>query len=290
MKTAFVTDSAACFNMDYFAAENIFSLPLQISVNDKNYFDLEQLSVAEALAFMKEDAWMTTSQPALGLIDALFDKLKEEGFERVVAVPITSGISGTINAMYVAGQNAGIPVTCIDCYTTAYYQKEIVEYLSRCEKAGMDLDAEIAYVKSEIASDTCNTFVIPRDLKTIRRSGRLTPAAYHIANLLGIKPLLAINHRSNGRIDILQKVRTFPRTLQRALEVMQQEIDPSRHYLIAVTHIDNFADAEIFADKVRRIFPNAEVFTAPLCTPVAVHVGIGGICIQYFPRFNKNED
>ena len=87
MKIAYVTDSGTGFSIDEMAKEQIFSLPLQISVNGKNYFDLEQISVGDVINYLKEDAAMATSQPAIGLIENLFDKLKSEGFDKVIGQP-----------------------------------------------------------------------------------------------------------------------------------------------------------------------------------------------------------
>ena len=40
MKTAYITDSGTGYSMDFMAKKGIFSLPLQIEINGKNYFDL----------------------------------------------------------------------------------------------------------------------------------------------------------------------------------------------------------------------------------------------------------
>ena len=282
MKIAYITDSGTGLSIDEMAKKQIFSLPLQISVNGKNYFDLEQISVADVINNLKLDANMTTSLPSLGLIEDLFDKLKEEGFEKVIAVPICSGLSGTMNALYLAAQNHAMPITCIDTYVTAYVEEYCIEYL---RKRITDENVEETQVIREVNEiiDSCDTLLIPTDLKHLSKSGRLTPIAYRIASLLNIKPILRISKETNGKIDVIDKVRTFKRALQKALNIMLERID-SEDYIIHIVHVDAYGDALTFKEAVAKAFPNNEITIDALCSPVAIHTGLGCIAIQYYKK------
>lgn len=282
MKIAYITDSGTGSSIDEMAKKQIFSLPLQISVNGKNYFDLEQISVADVINNLKLDVNMTTSLPSLGLIEDLFDKLKEEGFEKVIAVPICSGLSGTMNALYLAAQNHTMPITCIDTYVTAYVEEYCIEYL---RKRITDENVEEAQTIREVNEiiDSCDTLLIPTDLKHLSKSGRLTPIAYRIASLLNIKPILRISKETNGKIDVIDKVRTFKRALQKALNIMLERID-SEDYIIHIVHVDAYGDALTFKEAVAKAFPNNEITIDALCSPVAIHTGLGCIAIQYYKK------
>lgn len=282
MKIAYITDSGTGLSIDEMAKKQIFSLPLQISVNGKNYFDLEQISVADVINNLKLDANMTTSLPSLGLIEDLFDKLKEEGFEKVIAVPICSGLSGTMNALYLAAQNHAMPITCIDTYVTAYVEEYCIEYL---RKRITDENVEETQAIKEVNEiiDSCDTLLIPTDLKHLSKSGRLTPIAYRIASLLNIKPILRISKETNGKIDVIDKVRTFKRALQKALNIMLERID-SEDYIIHIVHVDAYGDALTFKEAVAKAFPNNEITIDALCSPVAIHTGLGCIAIQYYKK------
>lgn len=282
MKIAYITDSGTGLSIDEMAKKQIFSLPLQISVNGKNYFDLEQISVADVINNLKLDANMTTSLPSLGLIEDLFDKLKEEGFEKVIAVPICSGLSGTMNALYLAAQNHAMPITCIDTYVTAYVEEYCIEYL---RKRITDENVEETQAIKEVNEiiDSCDTLLIPTDLKHLSKSGRLTPIAYRIASLLNIKSILRISKETNGKIDVIDKVRTFKRALQKALNIMLERID-SEDYIIHIVHVDAYGDALTFKEAVAKAFPNNEITIDALCSPVAIHTGLGCIAIQYYKK------
>ena len=99
MKVAFVTDSGTGKSIHEYAEQGIISLPLQISVDDTTYQDMETLNRNDCIRLMKEGKVLTTSQPSAGIIEECFDSLKAQGVELIIAVPICNGLSGTISTM-----------------------------------------------------------------------------------------------------------------------------------------------------------------------------------------------
>ena len=108
MKIAFVTDSGTGKSVGELAQAEIYSVPLQVSCDNKNYQDLEELGIDEIYALMKDGKMLSTSLPSLGKIEELFQGLKQQGYDMIFAVPICSGLSGTINAMEMIAQQQGI--------------------------------------------------------------------------------------------------------------------------------------------------------------------------------------
>lgn len=79
MKVAFVTDSGTGKSIHEYAEQGIISLPLQISVDDKTYQDMETLNRNDCIRLMKEEKVLTTSQPSAGIIEECFESLKDQG-------------------------------------------------------------------------------------------------------------------------------------------------------------------------------------------------------------------
>ena len=285
MKIAYVTDSGCGRSIDEMAKDQIFSLPLQIAIDNKNFFDIEQVSIGDVIKALKEDRELSSSLPALGLIDSLFKKLKEEGFEKVIAVPICKGLSGTMNALYMTGDEYDLPVSCIDTYVTAVVEEYLIKYL-KTAISDKGLNEKEALENAKRVVDSCNTLLIPANLKHLTKSGRLTTTAARIGDFFKIKPILKINKDTDGKIDVIDKVRTFPKALDKALAIMQNEITNDR-YVIYIAHVDAYGDAEIFKDKVQKVLPDNEIHIIPLCSPVALHTGLGCIAIQYFERLTE---
>lgn len=279
MKIAFVTDSGCGKTIEELQQDGIYSVPLQVSYDNKNFQDLVDLSIDDVYKLMEEGKMLSTSLPSLGKIEELFTALKEQGYDMIFAVPICSGLSGTINAMQLSAETIGIAFDYVDCYVTAVVQEYMIKQAKRLFEEGKSLD-EIKVILNDIAAST-NTVLLPNDLQHLKRGGRLTPLAATLGGLLKIKPILKINKETNGRIDVMDKVRTMHKAMDVVINNMKNEIKDD-HYMITVAHADDLEEANYYMDKVKAAFPNATHQIIKLVSVVGVHTGRGCQAIQYF--------
>ena len=77
MKVAFVTDSGTGKTVSELKQDGIFSVPLQVSYDNTNYQDLEELGIEEMYRLMRDGVMLSTSLPSLGKIEALFEHLNK---------------------------------------------------------------------------------------------------------------------------------------------------------------------------------------------------------------------
>ena len=138
-------------------------------------------------------------------------------------------------------------------------------------------------IKKIIDEENPDFIVIPGDLMHLARSGRLTASAARMATLLRITPILHLNRETAGKIDTYDKVISMRRAMKRVLEHMKEaNLDENWH--LTITHVNAIDLAETFYHQAQEMFPKAEMEILPLCSPVAVHVGIGSLCLQYFRK------
>lgn len=283
MKTAFVTDSGTGKTVAQLEESGIFSIPLQVSYDNTNYQDLEELSLERMYELMKEGVMLSTSLPSLGKIEALFEQLKRQGYERIFAVPICSGLSGTLNAMEMCARTVGLAFEYIDCHVTAVVQ----EYLVKKAKELYEQGVSIQEIKDKLQAviDTTNTYVLPNDLQHLKRGGRLTPLAATLGGLLKIKPILKINQDTQGKIDVVDKVRTMHKAMDKVIERMKEE-GVDENYIITIADADDREEALHYKEKVEAVFPNAQIQIITLVSVVGVHTGRGCQAIQYFRKID----
>jgi len=281
MKIAYITDSACGKSIDELAKEQIFSLPLQISDGEKTYFDIEQLTIDENLDLLNQKKIMKTSLPSLGLIEELISSIKDKGFDRIIAVPICRGLSGTSNAIEMTCRDHSIPLKIVDTYTTDAVQLYLIRYIKRCFEDG--LNENLIFENVDKIINSTQTLILPDDMQHLKRGGRLTPVAATVASLLKITPILEINKKTNGKIDVLDKVRTFNKAIDKTID---KAIIPfiKSNYAITVTHVGCLDKAEIVVAKIRAKLPNIEIKIEKLVTPVSCHTGLNAIAIQYFMK------
>lgn len=285
MKIAYVTDSGTGKSISENAANGIVSLPLQISDEKITYQDLETLSVEKMISLLREGHAFTTSQPSYGLIEECFESLKKQGVELIIAVPICNGLSGTISTMTSVAASLDMKIICIDCYVTAVVEEYLIRTVRKCKEKQMS-DLSIHVLTDKII-DSTNTLIIPENLDQLIRGGRLTPLAAKLGKLLKIAPVLQINKKTSGRIDTLQKVRTFRKALIKAMDQMEADhVGEEKDWKVAIAHVDNESTANELKKEMCERFPAADIEVIPLCSPVAAHTGLGSICIQYFRKYD----
>lgn len=281
MKTAFVCDSGTGKSIKDMEAQGCFSVPLQVNYDNISKPDIEEISIEEVYSLMKQGKQIRTSLASLGDIETLFTRLKNDGYERVFAVPICGGLSGTINAMKVAAEDVGIAFEYYDCHVTAVVEEYMVVRAKQLYSEGKTID----FIKEHLnkVCETTNTLLVPNDLQHLKRGGRLTPLAATVGGLLKIKPILAINKKTEGRIDVVNKVRTMSKALDCTVEILKKDIpNNGAGYLITVAHVCCEEAGQSLIEKYQNIFPLARFNLIDLVSVVGVHTGLGCLAVQYF--------
>lgn len=281
MRVAVVTDSGSGITKSQAENTGIFVLPLQLTIDGKSYLEGETIQADEVYEFVKQNCVVKTSMPPLGRIETLFEQLKQDGYDRVFAVPICSGLSGTISAMVAAAARLELPFDFIDCFSTFSNQL----YLVQQAKLLLDDNKTVEEVKQilQSAADDSITIIVPNDLKHLSRGGRLTPMAATLGGLLKIKPILRVSKETSGKIDSFEKVRTMQKALRLIIHMFHEhEIDES--YLLTVGHVADDEMGKEFLAMVKENFPKCEVLYQQLASVIGAHTGIGCVGIQYIKR------
>ena len=282
MKIDYISDTGTGRNPKYFQDKNIFCLPLQITCDNKNYQDMEELTNDDLLSLLKEKKVMTTSLPSIGRIDDLMEKLKAENYDLIIAVPICNGLSSTISTLEASALNHGLKIHCIDTYVTAVVEEYLICHIKKWLENKIDIET----IKSNIEKviNSCNTLILPSDMQHLKRGGRLNSSAALLAGLLKIVPILKINKDTNGKIDVLDKVRTYQKALNKTIETIKNDIKDQKNYLITIAHVDCFNKAKEVEELMQKAIPNASIQIIKLCNVVSVHTGLNCIAIQYFQQ------
>lgn len=281
MKIAVVTDSGSNIYSEDPQLEGLFKLPLQITDDERSYLYGLDTNNQEIYDRVAEGAVFKTSLPPLGMIEELFTEIKENGYDQILVVPITSGISSTIPTMLSAGATIGIDVEAVDCYSTAHNELDLAVAARMLFDQGLDMDeVKIRLNASIVKSDT---FIIPQTLKQLARSGRITPLASTLAGFLKIKPLLRLSTDTLGKADFFGKVKTLSKGFDMIIENFKKAgVDSS--YSISVFHVYAREECMRFVQKLTDAFPMTEIRFDELVAVVGVHTGIGTIAVQYIKK------
>ena len=281
MKIAVVTDSGSGLTQQEAKAKGLFYLPLQIVDNEKTYLDGVDVGIEEIFSMIKEGKMLKTSLPPLGLVENMFKKMKTDGYEHIICISLTAGISSTMQSIMIAAEEAKMPISCVECYSTCYIQQYLAMAAKRLVDEGIELEVILQRLQESITHS--NTLIVPDDLDHLKRGGRLTPVAAALGGMLKIKPILQLNETSQGKIDTFAKVRTMSKALQNAVDSFEKEgID--ENYILVVLHTDALETAEQLKEMYFNKYPHHETIFGYIGPVISVHTGIGCVGLQYIKK------
>ena len=278
MKTAIILDSGSYYYVDSLNEKGIFAVPLQIINGNDTYMESLEISIEDVNKLLFEKNVLKTSLPSLGMIEDLFNNIKNDGYDSVLVIPITSGISGTLNAMRTAAEFVGLKFNSIDCFTTAWIPQIIAIDARKKLNEGMEIEDVIASYDEMISKS--DTFIIADDLSHLSRSGRLSPVAAALGGFLKIKPILHLNKSTDGVIDAFSKVRTMNKAIDTLIDHMKEQ-GVGDGYFIGIADVGAPDLRELTVNRIKSAFPTAKIVENQLISTVSVHIGIGSIAFQY---------
>jgi DegV family protein with EDD domain len=219
-----VTDSSCDLPLEVVERHRISVVPLTIRFGDEEFVDGVELSADgfwDRIA-AAEDLPETATPPA-GRFHEAFRDLVSEGADGVVAVCLSSELSGTVRAARLAAENstAGIPIRVVDCRSVSLgLGLSVVAAAGRAE-AGGTIDS-VEETAREAAHRT-NLFAVLDTLDHLRRGGRIGGAAAMVGEMLKVKPLITLR---DGAVAAAGRIRTRKRTVGALLDHLAAVPDP----------------------------------------------------------------
>ena len=98
MKTAFVCDSALQINKNFANNNPITVIPVEVRLDNEIFEDNVTITPDEFYERIHNGQKPSTSQPAVGKILSVYEELKQQGVERIVAFSVSSKLSGTYSS------------------------------------------------------------------------------------------------------------------------------------------------------------------------------------------------
>ena len=280
-KFAITTDMAADLPEGYFNSEQIDVLPMPFTVGDTDYYNASLPTYHEFYDFLRAGQIATTSQTSIYDAVKVFEKHLEAG-EDILHICFSSGMSGSYSSLSLATHDLerrfkGRSIKILDSLSGCGGQGLMVRDAIALRKTGKSLEEVFNILDRE--KKHYNHFFIVEDLNNLYRGGRLTRLEATVGTLLGIKPLLELNH--SGKIMPLIKIMGKKKAISSLAEQVHKFYKPATDSLIIVEHGDDIQNAELLAAKIRDFFPNAQIEYAYVNYLVGAHAGPGSLAVFF---------
>ena len=268
-----ITDSAA--DMGDIIREDLTILPIHITFGDQEFqdgVDMTHQMFYERL--IESDELPVTSQVAPFAFEEAYKAAKEKG-EEVIAITLSSKLSGTWQSANIAAESYEDMVHVVDSENVSIGQRVLVEYALRLKDGGMTA-LEIVE-KLEAEKKNIRLIALLDTLEYLKKGGRISRAAAVAGSLLSIKPVIAIQ---GGEVAILGKARGSRQGNNLLAEQIRLTggIDFSRPYVLGYTGLSDMLLQKYIADNEVLWKDHVEALDAvSVGGTIGTHTGPGAI-------------
>ena len=95
MKTAIVTDTNSGITVEEGRQSGIFVLPMPVIIEEHCYLEGVDITNEDLYQAMTADKNLSSSQPSPGDVMDLWNRVLESGYDEIVHIPMSSGLSGS---------------------------------------------------------------------------------------------------------------------------------------------------------------------------------------------------
>ena len=246
MRVRIVTDSSTNIPDAYLERLDIIEAPAVVNFGQESFLYKVELSLEDFYRRLESsDRLPTTAGPPPQQFAEAFQRAADEGAEHIIAVTVSSRVSGTYDNAVVAAEHAPVPVTVWDALHISMAAGWQTIAAAEMVQDGVGAEAILARLAA-LRARTHLTFS-PANLKYVVASGRVPRLRGAIGDLLNIKPVMLAQ---DGWLEPVAQVRTQRRAQETMIDLMVAALGdaPAR---LAVGHCNVPDQVEAFFEEAR---------------------------------------
>lgn len=276
---AIITDTDSSLPARVAHEAGVIQVPIKLHFGEETYKTGEDMDDTQVFARIdREGELPTTSAPSPGDFANAFLRAFEEGAEELICFTVSGEVSATYEAA-LAGKDMVDQgrLTVVDSRSLSMGQGYMV--LKAAELAAQGADTEEIIYAAEDVRDRTHLFAALSTLKYMAMSGRVGHLTAGMANILSIKPILTIQ---DGKLDLLEKVRTKKKSWHRLIELVRESLAGKGVEAMSLLHVDAREDARDFEHLLRENVDCPESIPCYDLTPgLSVHAGAGLVGVTF---------
>jgi DegV family protein with EDD domain len=277
-KVIIATDSSAYLPKEHVDRYQIPVLPLIVNWEGKSYYDGIDIQAEEFYQQLAQSKSMaTTSQVTVGQFLEVFGKLLDAG-NQVLYLGISSGISATINSALQAKAELGDPENLIVHDSNLVSMALGLMVLEVAKAAENSASLQECLELAQDAYGRIGVFFTVDTLEYLHRGGRINSAKRLLGSALNLKPIMEIR---DGKIELVESVRSRKKALNRMVELIEKGVDGRSPVRLAPFHALAFDDMVIMEDLAKERLNPIEIIRSEVSPVIGSHVGPGTVSMAY---------
>ena len=271
--TVIVTDTDASLPAEVAARHGIKLVPIMIHFSDESLKSDVEIDDAGLFARIdREGKLPTTSAPAPGQFAEAYEQALSEGAEKIICLCVSGEVSATYGAAVVARDMfPDRDISVVDSRTLALAQGFMALAAAEAAEAGASVEEIIAHATR--IGERSMLYACLSTLKYLAMSGRVGHLAAGMATILNVKPILTVQ---DGKLDLLERIRTRKKAWARVIELTAEELGGRQAERMGIVHVAVPDEAREFEAQLRASLdcPD-EILMAGLSPGLSVHSGAG---------------
>ena len=271
-----MTDTNSGITVQEGKENGIFVLPMPVIVDGEEFLEGETINNEQLYEALIAEKDVMTAQPLLKDLLEFWDNILEEGYDEIVYIPMSSGLSGSCHTASQFAEEYDGKIHVVDNHRISVTLRDSVYDAKKLVAKGKNGKE----VKEALEANAFNSsiYITVQSLKYLKKSGRVTPTAALIATAMNIKPVLTIQ---GEKLDAFAKVRGMKAAYNKMIEAAEQDLAerfseyPKERLSLCVSGtFTNMEEKDEWFNRVKETFPGYEVYYAPLSCSIACHVSV----------------
>ncbi|GFH43110.1 hypothetical protein Hs30E_16610 [Lactococcus hodotermopsidis] len=271
-KIAILADSGCDVPDELLKADNFYTIPLKIIYKDGDYTDKVDITAEEIYAKLPTEI-PKTSLPEGSVINDLFEKIAACGFEKVIVVTISSGLSGTFNSVRLAAANfKSLEIFMLDTKNIGIGAGVQAVHAAELVNSGASFDEITQKLTDDITKS--KIFFNVATLEYLQKGGRIGLVTSILGNALKLNPIISCN--DDGVYYIVAKSRGRKKSLEKSVQLVKEFIGNHQKFRLVVAHGGALEEGLEIVETLKNMFPHAiEVLFGQISPALVVHTGPG---------------
>lgn len=272
-KTAIITDTDASLPLELAKRHDIVQVPIMIQFGTESFRAVYDIDDKQTFARIDKTGKLpSTSAPSPGQFAEAYKAAFNAGYDDILCFTV----SGEISATYAAALNAAdlFPdkeITVVDTKSLSICQGFMAVAAAKALKKGVSKENAIA--AAQAVGQHSFFYASLATVKYLAMSGRVGYLAAGFASLLDVKPILTVR---NGKLDLLERVRTQNKSWERVVELTVETSAGNLIEQMAIAHVCAPEAAKKLEELLRSYLPCPdEILYTELTPGLSIHSGAG---------------
>ena len=281
-KIALLTDSCADISPQLAAENHIYVVPLRILCAGGEYQDGVNIFNTDIYRYLKAGEYPKTSLPSTEDFGKALKQIHDDGFDGVIAVMMSSGLSGTYNLARLLEEECEefIPVQAFDSLSASLGQGMTLLQLAEDIRSGMSWEELTERRVPQLIANS-HAFFSVDTLEHLQKGGRIGKVTATAGALLQIKPILTF--AEDGQLTSTAKVRGRKQVMQKLVDLVVERCGDHKRYNLAVANGGAPEEMETLRAMLTEALPDYDhIWAGEIDGTLSVYIGEGilGAAVQ----------